>query len=120
MRRAFLKTACAVAAIVAQPESWHRERAERLAATAPALTKVVPASYLIGGGTTPRKQFDTWAVALDSRVSANTWLERLREHSPAIIGVTQQDETLLFPVTLLDDDFAPIEAFLKQQTTTIP
>ena len=109
-----------VAAIVAQPESWHRERAERLAATAPALTKVVPASYLIGGGTTPRKQFDTWAVALDNRISANTWLEHLREHSPAIIGVTQQDETLLFPVTLLDDDFAPVEAFLRQQTKTIP
>ena len=104
-----------VAALVAQPESWHRERAEQLAAAAPAITRVIPASYLIGGGTTPRKQFDTWAVALGGKTSANTWLERLREYSPAIIGVTQQDETMLFPVTLLDDDFAPVKTFLSQQ-----
>lgn len=104
-----------VARIVAQPESWHRERAQRLAAVAPGLTSIVPATFLIGGGTTPRKAFDTWTVALNDSMSANAWLTRLRESDPAIIGVTRQDQTLLFPVTLLDDDFAPIEQFLAAQ-----
>lgn len=104
-----------IADIVEQPESWHRKRAERLVSIAPELLSIVPATYLIGGGTTPRKQFNTFAVALHGGLSPTTWLERLREFKPAIIGVTQQEQTLLFPVTLMDDDFEPVERFLATQ-----
>lgn len=102
-----------VAQIVAQPAQWHLDRAQRIAAIAPKAMTVVPAKYMIGGGTTPRAQYDTYAVALGDALASNAWLKKLRDHTPPIMGVTQQDQTLLYPVTLLDDDWEPVLDFLR-------
>ena len=103
-----------VAEILAKPLAWHEDRAKRIAKVAPKQLEVVPAKYLIGGGTTPRAQYDTWAVKLDDVFSASVWLKRLREHSPPIMGVTQQDQVLLYPVALFDDEFDVVMDALKE------
>lgn len=90
--------------IINQPEIWHRERAEFIASAAPDLTHVIPSTYLIGGGTTPREQYPTWVVELNGNLSSNGWLECLRQGCPAIMGVSHQEHARLYPVTLLEDD----------------
>ena len=91
--------------IVSMPESWHKERAEKLAASISVPTTLVPAKFMIGGGTTPRAQYETWAVALDGTYSAEDWLKKMRQHSLPIMGVVQKDQALLYPATLMDDEF---------------
>ena len=103
-----------VAQIIEKPMKWHLERAQRIVQAAPDAIELVQGKFLIGGGTTPRAQYDTWAVSLDERFSSQVWLKKLRENSPPIIGVTQQEKTLLYPATLLDDDFEPLIAFLEK------
>lgn len=102
-----------VAEIVEQPDEWHLLRAQQVAAVAPDAMHVVPAKFLIGGGTTPRAQYDTYAVALDERYDAQVWLKKLRENSPSIMAVAQKDQVLIYPVTLLDDDFVLLLEALK-------
>lgn len=100
--------------IVNKPESWHKERAEKIAAIAPGKLTSVPAKFMIGGGTTPRAQYDTWAVALDNMHSAEEWLKKLRQHQPPIMGVVQKDQALLYPVTLMDEEeFELVMNFLR-------
>lgn len=103
-----------VGLMIEKPMDWHLERAKRIAEVAPKSIELVQSKFLIGGGTTPRAQYDTWAVALDDRFSSQMWLKKLRDHSPPIIGVAHQDKTLLYPVSLLDDDFEPLMVFLEQ------
>lgn len=102
-----------VAEIVEQPDDWHLLRAQQVAAIAPDAMQVVPAKFMIGGGTTPRAQYDTYAVALDERYDAQIWLKKLRENSPSIMAVAQKDQVLIYPVTLLDDDFILLLEALK-------
>lgn len=104
-----------VAQVLTKPMQWHLERAQRVASVAPDRMQLVQSKYMIGGGSTPRAQYDTWAVVLDSCLSAQMWLKKLRDYCVPIMGVTHQDQALLYPVTLLDDDFEPLLAFLKTQ-----
>ncbi|MGL4668660.1 MAG: L-seryl-tRNA(Sec) selenium transferase [Saezia sp.] len=99
--------------IVNRPESWHKERAEKIAAIAPEKITLVPAKFMIGGGTTPRAQYDTWAVTLDGSYNAEEWLKKMRQHQPPIMGVVQKDQALLYPVTLMDEEFEIIMSFLE-------
>lgn len=102
-----------VAEIVGQADEWHLQRAEQVAAIASDAMQIVPAKFMIGGGTTPRAQYDTYAVALDTRYDAQSWLKKLRENSPPIMAVAQKDQVLIYPVTLLDDDFVLLLDALK-------
>ena len=103
--------------LLAKPISWHKERAQKLIDIAPEKLQLVQTKFLIGGGTTPRAQYDTWAVALDSKQSANTLLKRLRNYSLPIMGVVQQDKVLLYPVTLFDDEMQIVEQCLTMLTS---
>lgn len=100
--------------IVQQPQAWHKERAALILSVAPDHLSLQPAKFMIGGGTTPRAQYDTWAVALNDQFSAEEWLKRMRQHHPPIMGVAQKDQALLYPVTLMDEDeFAVVMGFLS-------
>lgn len=103
--------------LINQPIEWHKSRAEQLAMVAPDKLQIIATKFLIGGGTTPRAQYDTWAIALDSRYSATLLLKRLREHSPAIMGIVQQDKVLLYPVTLLDNELEIVKTYLTELTS---
>lgn len=100
--------------LITQPLSWHKERAQQFVDIVPDKLSLVPTKFLVGGGTTPRAQYDTWAVMLDSRCSAMTLLKKLRHYSPSILGVIQQDKVLLYPVTLFDDELAIVKKYLAQ------
>ena len=50
---------------------------------------------------------------LDERLDAVTWLKKLREHQPPIIGVAQKAQTMLYPVALFDDEFEIVADFLR-------
>ncbi len=103
--------------LINQPLSWHEARAQRLVNVAPDKLQLMPSKFLIGGGTTPRAQYDTWVVALNTQLSANVILKRLRTHSPSIMGVVQQNKVLLYPVTLFDDEMEVVEKFLEVLTS---
>ena len=100
--------------LIAQPLSWHEARAQRLVATAPDKLQMLEAKFLIGGGTTPRAQYDTWAIALDTQQSATSILKRLRNYNPSIMGVVQQNKVLLYPATLLDGEIELVEKRLAE------
>ena len=105
--------------VVNQPESWHKERAEKIAAIAPDKMALVPAKFMIGGGTTPRAQYDTWAVALDDTYSAEDWLKKMRQNQPPLMGVVQKDQALLYPVSLMNDEFEVVVEFLRKLLSVI-
>ncbi|OCG26105.1 L-seryl-tRNA(Sec) selenium transferase [Gilliamella sp. wkB108] len=105
-----------VESLINQPISWHQSRAKQLVDIAPGKLILRPTKFMVGGGSTPRAQFDTWAVALNSRLSATTLIERLREHTPPIIGVVQNDQVLLYPVTLSDDELLIVKDCLMTLT----
>ena len=93
-----------VESLINQPIAWHLARAKQLAEIAPDKLLLNATKFMIGGGSTPRAQFDTWAISLNSRLSANALIERLRKHNPPIIGVIQNDQVQLYPVTLSDEE----------------
>ena len=99
--------------IVNQPENWHKERAEKVVAVAPEKFSLLPAKFMIGGGTTPRAQYDTWAVALDDAYGAEEWLKKMRQHQPPIMAVVQKDQATLYPVSLMGDELDMVCAFLR-------
>lgn len=93
-----------VESLINQPIAWNLARAKQLAEIAPDKLLLNATKFMIGGGSTPRAQFDTWAISLNSRLSANALIERLRKHNPPIIGVIQNDQVQLYPVTLSDEE----------------
>ena len=100
--------------LISQPLSWHKERAQQLVDIAPHKLSLVSSKFLVGGGTTPRAQYDTWAVTLDSQHSASNLLKMLRHQSPPILGVIQQDKVLLYPVAMFDDELPIVKNILKK------
>lgn len=102
--------------LIEKPLEWHEERAQRLVDIAPNKLKRIMTKFLVGGGTTPRAQYDTWAVLLETKQSAATILKRLRNHMPSIIGVVQQGSVLIYPVTLFDNEIEIVEKILTDLT----
>lgn len=100
--------------LIRQPIEWHKKRAQQLASIAPDKLSLVAAKFLIGGGTTPRAQYDTWAIALPCHESAPSLIKGLRNHQPPIIGVVQQDQVLIYPVTLFDEELTIVQECLRE------
>lgn len=100
--------------LITQPIEWHQERAQQIASIAPEKLPLVATKFLIGGGTTPRAQYDTWAIAILSDESPSSLIKRLRNHNPPIIGVVQQDQVLIYPVTLFDEELTIVKEFLSE------
>jgi L-seryl-tRNA(Ser) seleniumtransferase len=85
---------------------------QRLLAAGGLTTEVIAGESTVGGGSLPGERLGTWLLAIKPpRGSADRLLRRLREHDPPVIGRIDQDEVLLDPRTVLDDeDDALIEA----------
>ena len=98
-----------------RPLDWHLARAQRLCDGLNSEFIPIKARCLVGGGTTPRKQFLTYAVRLPNWHSAADWLDRLRLAKTPVIAVSQKKRALLFPISLLEGEFSEVNAILKQE-----
>ncbi|OCG06512.1 L-seryl-tRNA(Sec) selenium transferase [Gilliamella sp. wkB178] len=105
--------------LINQPLSWHLARAKQLADIAPEKLVLKATKFMVGGGSTPRAQFDTWAISINSNLHTSTLIERLRNNNPPIIGVIQNDQVLLYPVTLSDEELSIVKDYLTILTTEI-
>ncbi|MGL4861309.1 MAG: L-seryl-tRNA(Sec) selenium transferase [Enterobacteriaceae bacterium] len=103
-----------LAEMASQPSEWHYQRAQALLAALSEPLAVESAHCMVGGGTTPRKSFATWALALPARRSANRWLTLLREAKTPVIAVTHQEQARIFPVSVLDSEMAQLAEILSQ------
>ena len=104
----------AIEKLIAKPQQWHKDRAQQFVDINPDKLQLQQTTFLIGGGTTPKAQYDTYAIALNSQYSPSTLITRLRQYSPAIIGVIQQNKVLIYPVTLFDDELIIVKNCLMQ------
>ena len=91
--------------IVKQPLSWHKNLADDLAEKIGDTVKVIKSEFLVGGGTTPKAKYPTFALELQSKQSADELLTLLRRQKTAIIGVIHQGKVLIYPATLLPSEY---------------
>lgn len=91
--------------IVKQPLSWHKDLAENLAEKIGHSVKVIKSEFLVGGGTTPKAKYPTFALELHTQHSAEDLLALLRQQKTAIIGVIHQGRVLIYPATLLPSEY---------------
>ena len=75
-------------------------------------TEVVSGESTVGGGSLPGERLPTSLLAVQpKRGSADRLLRRLRDHDPPVIARIEQDQVLLDPRTVLEDeDVGLIEA----------
>ncbi len=103
-----------IEAILSKPLSWHKSRAEKLVAIDPSKLILEPNAFLIGGGTTPKAQFKTWSVMLNSDQNPEDILKEMRNYPTPIMGVIQHNKVVLYPVTLFEDEYEEIQEFLSE------
>ncbi|MBS7828380.1 L-seryl-tRNA(Sec) selenium transferase [Wohlfahrtiimonas chitiniclastica] len=90
---------------IAQPLNQHKALADKIAEQTHGRTRVIQTEYLVGGGTTPRATYPTYALAIDHPCSADELLAHLRAQTPPIIGVIQQGRVVIYPVSLLPSEY---------------
>lgn len=90
--------------ILKQPIHWHKAQAEQIAEQLGERVSIVKAVFLVGGGTTPKATFPTYALMIQSKQSATDILTQLRQNSLPIIGIIQHNKVLIHPVTLLAEE----------------
>lgn len=90
---------------IAQPLNHHKILAEVLAEQTNGRTRIIKTEYLVGGGTTPRAKYPTYALAIDHPAPADVLLSHLRAQTPPIIGVIQQGRVVIYPVSLLPSEY---------------
>jgi L-seryl-tRNA(Ser) seleniumtransferase len=65
--------------------------------------EVVPSESTVGGGSLPEECIPTFVLALDVK-SPDKFLKKLRQANPPMIARTENNQVLLDPRTVLDDD----------------
>ncbi|WP_392561036.1 L-seryl-tRNA(Sec) selenium transferase [Orbus sturtevantii] len=103
-----------VQTVLNHPLEWHKERAEQIAIIAPNQLTLINEKYLIGGGTTPKAQFDTWAIEVKIAINPHLIIEQLRNNKPSIIATIKKDKVIIYPVTLFDDELERVKKVLQQ------
>ena len=88
-----------------QSLSWHKSLADDLAEKIGGFVKVIKAEFLVGGGTTPKAKYPTYALEIQAKQSADDLLTLLRQQSTAIIGVINQGKVLIYPISLLPSEY---------------
>jgi L-seryl-tRNA(Ser) seleniumtransferase len=87
--------------MIATPAEDLRRRSERWA-QALGRGQVVAGQSTVGGGSLPDEVLPTWLLALEVS-QPNRFLDRLRRCQPPIIARTQDDQVVLDPRTVLDE-----------------
>lgn len=100
--------------VVKQPLSWHKSLADTLAEKIGGLVKVIKSDFLVGGGTTPKAKYPTFALEIQSNRSADDLLTLLRQQKIAIIGVIHQGKVLIYPATLLSSEYDYVVQILSE------
>jgi L-seryl-tRNA(Ser) seleniumtransferase len=92
-------------------EARARDLTERLAAAAgsenPVLTQ--PDRALVGGGSLPGFELDTWVIALRPKMGADRFAARLRAAEPPVLARVRDDLVLFDVRTLLEGEDAVVE-----------
>lgn len=81
-----------------------KQKAAEIAAINPLALEVVPSTFFVGGGTTPKAKFETFAVKINSFEKPDHVLKYLRHCETPIIAVIQDNSVLIYPVALTSDD----------------
>ena len=97
-----------------QPLSWHKSLAEELAQKIGNNVKVIKSEFLVGGGTTPKAKYPTYALEIQSKQSADDLLTLLRDQPTAIIGVIHQGKVLIYPISLLSSEYDYVAQVLTE------
>jgi len=100
-----------------RPIEWHKDRAKQIVTIAPELLNLINEKYLIGGGTTPKAQFDTWAIEVKIPKNPTVIIEQLRKNKPSIIATIKKDKVVIYPATLFDDEVIIVKKVLQQILT---
>jgi L-seryl-tRNA(Ser) seleniumtransferase len=96
---------------VADLEKRARELTARLAALAGEGDRVASerSRALVGGGSLPGFELDTWVVSLRAKMGADRFAERLRLSAPPVLARVREDLVLFDMRTLLAGDEAALE-----------
>lgn len=104
--------------VLKQPLSWHKTIAEQLAEQIGDFVKIIKSEFLVGGGTTPKAKYPTYALEIQSKKSADNLLTKLREQSTAIIGVINQGKVLIYPIAILPSEYDYVAQALTELKDT--
>ena len=101
-------------------EARARSLAERLtrAAGDSARVAAAPDRGLVGGGSLPGLELDTWVVTLAAAVGADAIAARLRRARDPVLARVRDDAVVIDVRTLLDDDDARVEAAVREAFAT--
>ena len=103
-------------AMIRQPAVEIYQRAEALLARFPAIEAgILPGKSVIGGGSTPEQELDTWVVALENAGADAVELERkLRGCEPAVVARIEDDRVVLDLRTVLREEEDQLGAALAE------
>lgn len=110
-------TTSRVQALLNKPIEWHKQRAEQIVEIAPEKMRLINEKYLIGGGTTPKAQFETWAIEILTQLNPMIVIDKLRHNKPAIIATIQKNKVVIYPATLFDDEIPIVKKALQHLIT---
>jgi len=103
-------------AMIRQPAVEIYQRAEALLARFPAIeAEILPGKSVIGGGSTPEQELDTWVIALENAGADAVELERrLRGCEPAVVARIEDDRVVLDLRTVLREEEDQLGAALAE------
>ena len=77
--------------------------------------EIIPSSSTVGGGALPLTELPGWAIAVTPlHLSINTFITKLRQTDPPVIGRVQDNHLLIDPRTLFDHETNQLCAALNQ------
>ena len=102
----------------AEPDAV-RQRAERVAAMADNVMRIVPSQMIVGGGTLPDEFYPSWAVELTAAAGKKVQklVDDLRNMPVAVIAVIRNDRVHLDMTTVLPGDMECLEQQLRTYLT---
>ncbi|MBW2504094.1 MAG: L-seryl-tRNA(Sec) selenium transferase [Deltaproteobacteria bacterium] len=78
-------------------------------------TEIVPSSSTVGGGALPLTELPGWAIAVTPlNLSINSLITKLRRTEPPVIGRIHENQMLIDPRTLFDDEIDQLCAAISQ------
>ena len=106
----------------ARLEARARSLAERLAAVAGTSARVTaaPDHGLVGGGSLPGFELETWVVTLVGDAGAEAIASRLRRAREPVLARVRDDVVVLDVRTLLEDDESRVEAAVREALELLP
>jgi L-seryl-tRNA(Ser) seleniumtransferase len=108
--------------MIRQSAAEIHQRAEALLARYPAIRAgILRGKSVIGGGSTPEQELDTWLIAPDNAGVDAVEIERkLRSRDPAVIARIEGDRVVLDLRTVLREEEDDLAAALMDGTAPTP